>query len=127
MQQKRHAYARLLHAMAILKARDKATLAATQREMTTLSRENSTLYAMMGHETRADFIDPILISKRVKRNHERQHVYQLAEAEQTKALLKSSRRHERIEEKYTIFKRAEDNQIQALNMDEHISRNCKPQ
>jgi len=127
MQQKSRTQAKLLHAMAILKARDEAALAATQRKMATLVQENTALYAMMGHETRADFIDPVLISKRIKRNHELQHTYQLAEAEQTKALLKSSRRHERIEEKYTLFKRAEDNQIHSLNMDEHISRNCKTQ
>jgi len=127
MQQKSHTQAKLLHAMALLKARDEAALAATQRKIATLTQENTTLYAMMGHETRADFIDPILISKRVKRNHELQHIYQLDEAEQTKTLLQSSRRHERVEEQYHISKRAEDNQILSLNMDEYISRNCKAQ
>jgi len=122
MQAKSHPYAKILRAMAVLKARDEANLATTQRHMAQLREENETLYAMMRRESYADFVSPALIAKRVKCNHERQHVYHLTEARQKKTLLQSSRRYDRFEEKYKVACQEEEQKKQTLNIDEYVSK-----
>jgi len=97
-QSSRH-YARLLNAQKLLKARDEADLALLKRELTVLEEENNLLSAMMARGSYADFVDPLLISQRMERNHRTQARLKTEIEAQIKIWLQSSNRHRRIAEK----------------------------
>jgi len=122
MQKNSRTYTRLLRAQGILKERDAATLAAVQRQIAQLREENEALAAMMRQGTYADFIDPQLISKRIKRNHRVQATYEAEQHRQIDMLLQSSRRYERIDKRRKDCARTEERQELAQMLAEYIGR-----
>lgn len=93
-------FAKLLEAQNLIKARDEAELETSRRALGFVEEENRYLFALMQNGSNADYVNPLLIARRLERNRRKEGLLQAKIAEDIKVLLQTSRRCDMLEEKH---------------------------
>ncbi|AQS40925.1 MAG: Hypothetical protein BHV28_02020 [Candidatus Tokpelaia hoelldobleri] len=115
-------YAQLFKTQTLLKEREELQLTQARRELAALEEETRYLFWLMQKGATTDFIDPLLLARRLERTRQAQAAVQAKVDTMIQSLLQATRRCEMIAEKQRAARAQEEHKEMADMMEEFVTR-----
>jgi len=115
-------YAQLFKTQTLLKEREELQLTQARRELAALEEETRYLFWLMQKGSTTDFIDPLLLARRLERTRQAQVKVQEKIDMMFQSLLQTSRRCDMIAEKHRTARMQEERKEMANMLEEFITR-----
>lgn len=115
-------YAQLFKTQTLLKEREELQLTQARRKLAALEEETRYLFWLMQKGSTTDFIDPLLLARRLERTRQAQAIIQAKIETMIQSLLQATRRCEMIAEKQRAARTQEERKEMADMMEEFVTR-----
>lgn len=125
MQAKSRHYAKLLKTQKLVRMRDRAEIEISRRDLIAIEDENRYLCALMESGSKVDFIDAVLLSRRLERNRRNESILQARITREIKALLQVSRRCDILKGKQYEAQDQEERKDLATMLEEYVAARCQ--
>ncbi|RCL03159.1 MAG: hypothetical protein JSC189_000303 [Candidatus Tokpelaia sp. JSC189] len=125
MQAKSRHYTKLLKIQNLIRIREKIEIEISRRNLITIEDENSYLCALMESGSKADFIDAVLLSRRLERNRRTKSSLQAKIIHEIKDLLQISRRCDMLKARQYEAKYQEKAKEFTAMLEEYVAARCQ--
>ncbi|RCL02554.1 MAG: hypothetical protein JSC188_000068 [Candidatus Tokpelaia sp. JSC188] len=125
MRAKSRRYIKLLKIQNLIRMRDHIEIEMSRRDLITIENENNYLRALMEKGSKVDFIDSVLLCRRLERNRHNESILQAKIVHGIKALLRILGRCDILKNKQREAQYQEECKEFATMLEEYIAARCQ--